>query len=905
MARPIIDKSEPYGGGTELPPRFDAAWYLSANPDLALTADAAADHYARIGRAEGRVASPLALRENLIALIDDGRSVLEIGPFCDPLLRGPNVAYLDVLDAQQLRARAVEIGRDPAGCPPWIDYVGSLEQVSRRFDAVISSHAIEHNPDLVHHLAQVERILNPDGLFCLVIPDKRYCFDHHIPESTIAQVLQAHREQRRTHNLASVIEHVALTTHNDPPRHWAGDHGPAMSPDRADRVRNAIAAFDADSASYIDVHAWYFTPDSFRLIVETLGVLGFTGFEVAGVYDSARDRNEFCAVLRLSPQARERSRMRAAGHDIIVLQTADAEHYAPMLAITAPNVREFCRRHGLGYESFVGIKRGFHPWQATFNRIPMLVELVERGFTGWALYLDADAWIQDLGFDLAAYLADKGDRAAVFAESGVTSNPWDVNAGVAMINLGHPLGRALVEQWAAGFAAHSDDALRAGDVWLDHGNDQDLLHQILRHDRAIADAVLIEQISFINGPYARFIRQQLRSLSPTFEARLDDISRAVADVFRAEGKIVPARPSAEAERWSARLAHGNAAQPMLVEAEVPAPRVDLAASICATLCVSGSVSGNGGDAAWADFAAALDRRDAATVAAELAGLGRSPIGRGMLGGDRQHQRAQSRQFADRIARWTYDKLLSLAEAVGALRLENPENGPWGENPRIEPGDLFASIARALDADLTPPTHIGGHLGISAGNGIILHMRMLDAIHAAWRLRQLADSVGLGLDARIAEIEAGSGLNAFYAARLGMRNYRLYDRPTRSAVQAYLLKGSGFDLSLPGELPKAMAILDIRGFGAAQAGSIDLLVNSDSLPAMEPPEAIAHLAEARRLGIGYLLSINPETRLPDQTPVAELARLAGGYRLAGRHRHWLRAGHVEELYRIVHAVPGTK
>ena len=84
--------------------------------------------------------------------------------------------------------------------------------------------------------------------------------------------------------------------------------------------------------------------------------------------------------------------------------------------------------------------------------------------------------------------------------------------------------------------------------------------------------------------------------------------------------------------------------------------------------------------------------------------------------------------------------------------------------------------------------------------------------------------------------------------------------------------------------------------AAKAGSIDVLVNSDSLPAMERAEAVAHLAEARRLGIGYLLSINPETRLPDQTPVAELARLAGGYRLTARHRHWLRSGHVEELYR---------
>ena len=879
-----------------LPPRFDADHYLAANPDLAMAPGAAADHYARVGRAEGRVASPLALRENLIALVDDGRSVLEIGPFCDPLLRGPTIAYLDILDAEQLRARAVEIGKDPAGCPTWIDYVGGLEQVRRRFDAVISSHAIEHQPDLVHHLEQAERILESDGLFCLIVPDKRYCFDHFIAESTIADVLQAHREQRRTHSLASVIEHVALTTHNDSGRHWQGDHGPAIAPDRAVRLRNAIADHDAGAGAYIDVHAWYFTPDSFRDIVETLGALGLTGFEVAGVYDTARDRNEFCAVLRLSAAARERARTRAAGKDVIVLQTADADRYAPMLAITAPNVREYCRRHGLGYESFVGVKRGFHAWQATFNRIPMLVELIERGFAGWALYLDADAWIQDLDFDLAAYLADKSDRAAIFAETGVTDAAWDVNAGVALINLGHPLGRELVGQWAAGFAAHSDEALRAGEIWFDEGNDQDLLHQILRRDRAIADAVLIERISFINGPFARFIRQQLRTLSPSFGARLDDLSKAVADVFRGDGKVMPARRSAEEDRWSARLAHADAAQPVLVEAPVPAPRPDLVTRIAAAWAWSGGGAAEGSDPLWRDFIGALSRGDADAVAAELAGLGRAPIAQGFLGGARQHQRAGSRQFADRLARWTYDKLVSLAEAVGAVRLENPENGPWGAIPQADPAELFRAISIALDADLAPPAPVGGHLGIAVGDGIILHMRMLDAIHAAWRLRQLADMLGLGTAARITEIGGGAGLTAFYARRLGLTRYRLFDRPAMNAVQAYALAGAGIDVSLPGEPAKSTAILDIRDFGAAKVGSIDLLLNSDTLPGLDRAEAVAHLAEARRLGVGRLLSINPEARVADQTSVPELARLAGGYRLVSRHRHWLRAGYVEELYR---------
>jgi SAM-dependent methyltransferase len=890
--KPLAD--DPAVPGADLPPSFDAAHYLAANPDLAIAGDAAADHYAATGRAEGRVASPMALRENLIGLIDDGRSVLEIGPFCSPLLRSPNIAYLDVLDAAQLRARAVEIGIDPAGCPAYIDYVGGLDQVRRRFDAVISSHAIEHQPDLIHHLQQIERILAAGGLFCLIIPDKRYCFDHYIAESTIADVIEAHREQRQRHSLASVIEHVALTTHNDSHRHWAGDHGPAVPPDRAARVEKAIRDHDFNPGRYIDVHAWYFTPDSFRTIIETLAGLGLIGLELAGVYDTARDRNEFCAVLRLDAAARARVRTDRDEGGVLFLQTADAGRYAPMLAITATSVREYCRRHGCGYESFLGVKRGFHPWQATFNRIPMLEELVARGFSGWAVYLDADAYIQDLDFDLSAYLADKGDRAAIFATSGVTGEHWDVNAGVALVNLGHPLGRKLIERWSAGFAAHGDDTLRDAVEWMDVGNDQDLLHGILRQDQAIADAVLVEPMSFLNGPHASFVRQHLRTLTPTFEARLEALAGAVSDVLHKGGVGRSARATEADQRWAARFAHPEGRVPSLVEAPMPAPLPDLAARIAQAWSTAGGID-DGLPGYQRAFADRLLAGDAAGIAEELAGLGLARVAQGFLGGARQHERARDRQFADRLARWTYDKLVSLAEAVGALPLENPENGRWGENALTDPAELFGAIEAALGADLSPPAQIGGHLGIAVGRGIIVHMRMLDAIHAACRLRQLADAAGLGTDARIAEIGGAAGLTAFYALRLGMTRYRLFDTPTMGAIQAHMLAGAGQEASLAGEPERFVSVLPNAAFATQPPGSIDILFNTDTLPEIERGTATAHLRDAARIGVRHVLSINQEAAVPGQASVADLVREAGGYRLASRHRHWLRAGYAEELF----------
>jgi len=285
------------------PPTIDPDTYRASDPALGkLDDEAAIAHYRAHGRDKGVVASPLALRENLLLFIEDDIPLLEIGPFHRPLKRGPKVEYLDVLDSDQLRTRATDTGADAAGVPEVIHHVGDLDIVDRTYDAVLSSHAIEHQPDLVHHLQQVERVLNPGGGYFLIIPDKRYCFDHFIAESTIADVLQAHSERRRTHTLKSVIEHRALTAHNDQRRHWLGDHGNPER-NRTARVRAALDEYAQASGGYIDVHAWYLTPPSFRSIATTLRELGLIGLEIGGIYHPARDRNEFCAILKKPDRA--------------------------------------------------------------------------------------------------------------------------------------------------------------------------------------------------------------------------------------------------------------------------------------------------------------------------------------------------------------------------------------------------------------------------------------------------------------------------------------------------------------------------------------------------------------------------------------------------------------------------
>src|SRR3979490_2427817 len=120
-------------------------------------------------------------RRRFIEGLDPGGSVLEIGPFYQPLVRGANVKYFDILDQQALIARARDIGQPPEGVPH-IDFVSSRGHMGVvgdvKFDNVVSSHCIEHHADLIGHLNEVSQVLRPGGRYYLIVPDKRFMGDY-------------------------------------------------------------------------------------------------------------------------------------------------------------------------------------------------------------------------------------------------------------------------------------------------------------------------------------------------------------------------------------------------------------------------------------------------------------------------------------------------------------------------------------------------------------------------------------------------------------------------------------------------------------------------------------------------------------------------------------------------------
>ena len=129
-----------------------------------------------------------------------------------------------------------------------------------------------------------------------MVPDKRFCFDSLLPETKITEVVEAFENGNKKPSIWKVLEHRALTTHNNPVEHWAGNHG-IPNENLKSRWDAAKVEYQKSSESYIDVHCWQFTPNSLVTIINGLHDLGYIDLSVEKVFETPRNDLEFCIIL--------------------------------------------------------------------------------------------------------------------------------------------------------------------------------------------------------------------------------------------------------------------------------------------------------------------------------------------------------------------------------------------------------------------------------------------------------------------------------------------------------------------------------------------------------------------------------------------------------------------------------
>jgi hypothetical protein len=305
------------------------------------------------------------------------------------------------------------------------------------------------------------------------------------------------------------------------------------------------------------------------------------------------------------------------------------------------------------------------------------------------------------------------------------------------------------------------------------------------------------------------------------------------------------------------------------------------------------------------FAALLGAGTSEELAAYLCNVSRHDASIGITQGDAEYQRiVADASYRDFLALMAKDKLVSLAEAVGSLPVENPEQGPYGVNLHGDPDDIVVGISQRLGIDIAPPDIDGGLLKLKTSHGLFGE-RDANAIFTAWLLAYVARERGAR---RICEIGGGSGRVAYWVHRLGPMSHTIIDLPHVNVVQAYYLLKAAPDarITLYGEEAKADSELTIwpnHALDELPDAQFDLVLNQDSMPEMSRATVDDYLRWIRKTCQGAFLSINHESKPAygenlQHVSVPEAVAAAGGLDLLNRYPYWLRDGYVVELYAVV-------
>jgi SAM-dependent methyltransferase len=286
----------------ELPPGFDPNVYLQLYPDVAAAGIDPAVHYILHGKQEGRWYEPADIRNRCLAGLDVsvGRG-LEIGALNRPLLPRHlgRIFFADHCSTAELKHKYSTGLPFPEDEICHVDFDLSkmtLRETDGGFDYVVASHVIEHVPDLVGWLRDLESILKVGGILALAIPDKRYTFDLFRRETTLWMVEQAVSRPRP--DPETILDFFANLVTVDTARLWAGN-------DAADQAHKTYSAEDCvnvlsrySAGEYIDVHCWVFTPASFRVLIEQVIVRFGLSFKIEFFEETHTRQLEFYVQLK-------------------------------------------------------------------------------------------------------------------------------------------------------------------------------------------------------------------------------------------------------------------------------------------------------------------------------------------------------------------------------------------------------------------------------------------------------------------------------------------------------------------------------------------------------------------------------------------------------------------------------
>lgn len=250
--------------------------------------------------------------EKALAAASRDMKILEIGPSYSPLTprsRGWNSFSLDHASQEELKAKYA--GQLSAENIEPVDFLwrgGPVEtaipvEQHGTFDVVLASHVIEHFPDTIGFYLSARKLLKPNGLISLVVPDKRVTFDFFKPVTLTSDLLAAHHERRTRHTRKTAFDNAAYNAFSRGQVAWAFRPFDQFTfPAATDTLAEAKRIFDEtvtdETGVYSDYHNTIYTPAGYALSILELGQLGIIPFEVVRTFPT--EGCEFFVTLRAS-----------------------------------------------------------------------------------------------------------------------------------------------------------------------------------------------------------------------------------------------------------------------------------------------------------------------------------------------------------------------------------------------------------------------------------------------------------------------------------------------------------------------------------------------------------------------------------------------------------------------------
>ena len=211
-------------------------------------------------------------RETLKTFLDSKKPVLEIGPLDKPFITNNdyNVFYADINDSETIRKIYSGDSEVNCGNVKEIDFVirETYEKAvgNMKFQAVFSSHVIEHIPDIISHLIDISRILEDDGYVVLAIPDKRYTYDCFREVTPFRDAFEAYNDTSTALPRLGFDSIFYYSPDNDAVLLWSGERSYQSIVADKEKYKNALSLWRSpNDAGFF--HYWVFTYLSFLAFI--------------------------------------------------------------------------------------------------------------------------------------------------------------------------------------------------------------------------------------------------------------------------------------------------------------------------------------------------------------------------------------------------------------------------------------------------------------------------------------------------------------------------------------------------------------------------------------------------------------------------------------------------------------